>query len=540
MEVELVHVSDSLAMDSASAKASATVSGTGSQITKKITNLSTSDASKLSLSFGGCGDLLRASRLTSVLHCGAAILAGNDGSAASYDLSERVAAIDTFVSHNWSTSRWQKFFCLALHFSFHYALLLSVVLVAVIGVATALDLLPSVTFDDDGFESGVCGTLLVAPFFLSVVCLGHGLRYFGCNNLFVFLDKTCIHQSDTVLQLEGIAKLGAFVQCSSHMVVIYTDIYLKKLWTVYEVACFLSLHPTSKLYVVSDFLPWLPLGGVIILWAPRLLGVVAYAIVGMDFRPAKDINISEVGYIMVVGSLMSFFVRRYARSREATIQRLVSFKVEECECAVEEDRPRIYRNIALLMRATDAVSHDATSDEVREAFNRMVRRRLPGPLLASASVGYWHCFAVHFCGAFPAYFDMFMGPWPIPAELGMRARLISVIDLLCWSAGVMPAMILFGSVLARHFLHFTGWREAGYMIFLCLWATVFCSTFFWAISTLRNLAIYDDDALLGLTALILSLMLLATAGFAYENRPPKSEGAEARAQAEVACEDVKG
>merc|ERR1719506_1574523 len=62
----------------------------------------------------------------------------------------------------------------------------------------------------------------------------------------VFLDKTCIHQTDISLKRAGVLKLGAFLTSSSRMLILYSDVYLKKLWTVYEVACFLLTPRTGN------------------------------------------------------------------------------------------------------------------------------------------------------------------------------------------------------------------------------------------------------------------------------------------------------
>merc|ERR1719353_607782 len=64
----------------------------------------------------------------------------------------------------------------------------------------------------------------------------------------VFLDKTCIHQTDHDLQAHGIRKLGAFQKRSRCMVILYGEEYLQKLWTVYEVASFLALRRDSPIW----------------------------------------------------------------------------------------------------------------------------------------------------------------------------------------------------------------------------------------------------------------------------------------------------
>merc|ERR1712117_185394 len=107
--------------------------------------------------------------------------------------------------------------------------------------------------------------------FLVVLSIGHVLfQIKGSPGRTLFLDKTCIHQVDKDLQKQGILKLGAFIRKSLCLLVIYSDLYLIKLWTVYEVACFLCLHPLQNMSVVPTFLPFVFLCGL----ATVLVGVV--------------------------------------------------------------------------------------------------------------------------------------------------------------------------------------------------------------------------------------------------------------------------
>merc|ERR1712113_511465 len=69
-------------------------------------------------------------------------------------------------------------------------------------------------------------------------------------------------------------KLGAFIQKSERIVVIYTNIYLLKLWTIYEVACFLALHPISRMVVVPPAQPLLVLGGSLVIYLSRIVALL--------------------------------------------------------------------------------------------------------------------------------------------------------------------------------------------------------------------------------------------------------------------------
>merc|ERR1740121_2482032 len=93
----------------------------------------------------------------------------------------------------------------------------------------------------------------------------------GCRGCMVFLDKTCIHQTDLERQRRGILKLGAFLRSSKKMVAIYSDLYLTKLWTVYEIACFLALHPVSQLVVIPIYQPILVFGGIFMSYSASIV-----------------------------------------------------------------------------------------------------------------------------------------------------------------------------------------------------------------------------------------------------------------------------
>ena len=66
----------------------------------------------------------------------------------------------------------------------------------------------------------------------------------------IFLDKVCIHQTDPRLKQEGIAHLGMFLFFSGQLLILQTDDYLERLWTVYEVATFLRLNLKGRLVIL--------------------------------------------------------------------------------------------------------------------------------------------------------------------------------------------------------------------------------------------------------------------------------------------------
>ena len=157
------------------------------------------------VSFQGCAELLRASRLYTLLSCCAAIFESNEGSAETWVLSKQVQRIDFFVSHNWVVKRMKKFLCLALHFNLRSALLAQVVTMVAIVAARGPGFgnhvweaaLHVEELGDLTRQHALTAHLLLVPIFLLVLFFGHEMqRLAGWRGASVFLDKTCIHQDD--------------------------------------------------------------------------------------------------------------------------------------------------------------------------------------------------------------------------------------------------------------------------------------------------------------------------------------------------------
>eukprot|EP00438_Fugacium_kawagutii_P020557 Skav202321 [mRNA] locus=scaffold60:322116:334324:+ [translate_table: standard] len=91
----------------------------------------------------------------------------------------------------------------------------------------------------------------------AVLCLlfWHDVKWlFCCRGKRVFLDRCCIHQNDEDLKQQGIEHLDIFLQLSDKMLVVYSELYTKKLWTMYELATFLPKRGPGRLVVLPTFL----------------------------------------------------------------------------------------------------------------------------------------------------------------------------------------------------------------------------------------------------------------------------------------------
>ena len=61
----------------------------------------------------------------------------------------------------------------------------------------------------------------------------------------MFLDKMCFHQSDARLKEEGIRHLDKFVANSHSFVILQSEEYLERLWTVYELGTEIIILPVN-------------------------------------------------------------------------------------------------------------------------------------------------------------------------------------------------------------------------------------------------------------------------------------------------------
>lgn len=316
------------------------------------------------LSLEGDTGLLRASSLTSLLRGGGALFSNSEGSDRTFELSSQAERIDYFLSHNWVTRRSHKFLALSLHFNFDIAV---VVLVVWTGCLVGLGLAGKLPVQVAGERAeGWLGRLSQVPVFLFVLLVCRDvLSCFGHRGARLFLDKTCIEQKDAVKKALGITKLGAFIKRSEWMLVLYSPVYLKKIWTMYEMAAFSSLHPTSKMIV-------LPLNLGLALFFCILIG---YAFVWVELLSLLWIGNDYLSLFLsanVFGIVLPIVVRLWTKQKFTMLESLSQFTLKDCTCFCEDDRPLVHRNIAVLMKAARVVRPDSTEEEALRALDAIV------------------------------------------------------------------------------------------------------------------------------------------------------------------------
>jgi len=286
----------------------------------------------------------------------------------------------------------------------------------------------------------------------------------------------------------GIEKLGAFLSHSNHMLVVYTDVYLQKLWTVYEVAAFLSLHANHRMTVIPVICPTILIMVLLLGWVRNVLTLIMDVYV--DFPQMLDVVTLIMGFI-VLRSL-----RQWAREKDAIEARLQNFTVRRCTCASEEDRPVVYRNIAALMRATLPDVDLTDDDNALDAFDNLVRADLP--LALSSSFGKT-VMPYKYVAAVMTTWD---GPWLLDRLAGLhngmpiRDAMSEALYFLPLCFSIMPLFIHAFGRISSCFLHLRGWREivwllTGYALMMLPFTVVVEGV----LMTLKTMAVESDIAI---------------------------------------------
>ena len=137
-----------------------------------------------------------------------------------FELSRPVQSIDVFLSHDWETSRWMKLMAMLLVFNSPAAAVAALLTSIAVGVAQASGVVP------DRLWFFPCYWV-----YLFVLCFWQRIRGV-CRHRMVFMDKLCINQKDDKMKEVGILGLGAFVQRSDKLLVLWSQRYFNRLQLV--------------------------------------------------------------------------------------------------------------------------------------------------------------------------------------------------------------------------------------------------------------------------------------------------------------------
>eukprot|EP00929_Paragymnodinium_shiwhaense_P098880 TRINITY_DN6039_c0_g1_i1.p1 TRINITY_DN6039_c0_g1~~TRINITY_DN6039_c0_g1_i1.p1 ORF type:complete len:534 (+),score=43.01 TRINITY_DN6039_c0_g1_i1:284-1885(+) len=398
--------------------------------------------------------LLRGAPYWQVLRAQGRVLRDSQGSAASYSLSRTVPHIDAFISHNWSVPATTKFLTLTLYFNVAFALSCSVLVGCAIAVATSYGLLPIFELSCSPEKStGIIASIVCPIVFLIVLTGKHELhRCLGVDGSSVFLDKACIHQTDVELKRQGIESLSAFIEKSSKIVVVYTDEYLQKLWTVYELATFLILYPEKPVVLLPTGLVFLIVSSILATALQNLLGLAPLG---------GSLSVARLLSHMLPALVTACYIRHMARSLDVMQKTVDTFSISLTRCSCEEDRTLVQRNIVAFLKHSGMADVDMTDDEVLQKFDTHVRTmfgRVIRKHIGTMGLQYRWVMVIILAGSVPSFFDRLGGQFRRCED--QWENLIVVVELISWHFVRRPLLIAACALVARTRLETRGVREA--------------------------------------------------------------------------------
>ncbi|KAF4704104.1 hypothetical protein FOZ63_030783, partial [Perkinsus olseni] len=200
----------------------------------------------------------------------------------------------------------------------------------------------------------------------------------------LFVDNCCIPQDDPVLKEVGIRSLGSYLIRSSSIIVMWSKCYFDRLWCVYELAAFLSLRagalngerrPAERGSPVVEELRRVGRGikewmvgssyrdQVVFTSLPLIKFVFAFTLVGFVGNILLSLEVAVVGSFkaslkarlicaipegLLLAAVLCPFASRYVRDRDALVNQIMTFQMENTKCTVEADREFVTGRISAM------------------------------------------------------------------------------------------------------------------------------------------------------------------------------------------------
>lgn len=261
-----------------------------------------------------------------------------------HELSEPVDMLDDFISHDWDTGRWRKFFTLCVVYNGRPASCISICAGAFLCVlqtlfpAIRLGLFKSTMTTNEHSKTGASErtytfdtpfwSIFVCPMVFAVVFLfwQRILKLFGSKRRMCFVDKHCINQTDPVLKHAGVYALAGFLAHSDRLVLLWSPRYFKRLWCSFELATWLHLGNDLSKSVV-----FVPVNLVLTSFAVFMCTQVLTATLHFGIGIGLPLPVFYV-FALFTYACWVHAVRRSCRDMRLLPKQLASFDVRETQC----------------------------------------------------------------------------------------------------------------------------------------------------------------------------------------------------------------
>ena len=221
--------------------------------------------------------------------------------------------------------------------------------------------------------TGLGGSALLFPCLVCVPMTIFFIVYIFGQQIFcghqspsVWLDKLCVHQTDTAKKEEQVNALPVFVAHSTKMLILWDDTYFERLWCNLELATCARYGGTKKIDVQPLWLaPWLlcticlDLLSTLVMeilfrtcpgwsatWETPIMDILARSVFGRDPVTLEFTSLILIHTISafcyfpnIIPSFLSF--RWKLQSHQLMLQQMSAFDVRDAQCAMPSDRFRI-------------------------------------------------------------------------------------------------------------------------------------------------------------------------------------------------------
>lgn len=339
---------------------------------------------------------LRAVSLYKVLSRGGA-LAGPRLRKEDHSCSQELAFLtfEFFISHNWQVNRWRKFLTLAIHFNMYRAL----VSCAIVGLICAGLVIAGVLplFKIEAEVGGEMATSYISIWctigslvaLLLCLTLSHDLLLcLGRHGPDVFLDKVCVDQFNDQKKWEGIHALTSYIWHADELVVVLSEMYLDRIWTVFELISFLILKPYGKISVLP-----VELATFVIVAACcqsfRILGELLNSYFAPVVHAENRTIVWIVGgsFFLLFGSCLMVPMRRWGRVRSQLCKQMETFTFASSSCQHQADREEILTALVTLAIDYKIVGEFATTEEVCTVLETRAKEVIPQSMHDAISFG---------------------------------------------------------------------------------------------------------------------------------------------------------
>jgi hypothetical protein len=376
--------------------------------------------------------------------------------------------LHTFISHTWRSARKTKYLQLTLYFSTVPAAV-AMVVAACAGAAVDIstEALPKLTFTN-GDPMYISPVLLGVPVYYGVLIFAWDLaKLFRLGRWApkVFLDKFCINQADESEKKCGVDALATLTKDSQSMLILYTDDYLTRLWTIFEVALFLATHRPEDIVMVPEFLPKVIFGG--------SLCAVGLQVVVANMLTCKELGLSAdwewpkyvaLFFVALAGCVGFTLLRRWLAEVQNMKRSMSKFDIRCCEVTNPFDRNEIYRKIVALERcishtyeATARLPPGASEEEALAHFSRRIAFDMPRLVqqqFGRNGIPYAFIMAMYFPYILLT-FGRVSAAVQAPSAAMIFTALYDLVHLFC----VFPIAVAVCSVFARSFLPIGTWKK---------------------------------------------------------------------------------